>query len=413
MPDRSADLSYERFVDRFDPPAITGELIGRARALAPRLRDRAAEAERQRMVQPETIADMRDAGLFRLMQPIRYGGHGREFADYICVAEELGGGCPSTAWIYANIVLKTWMLGMFEEAAQDDVWADDPDTIVSSILRQTGTARPVDGGYLLNGEWSYVSGVDHTQWTIIGAMREAAGADGPPLPVFHLVPRADYRIVDTWHVAGLVATGSKNIVCADAFVPEHRTLPIPVAQSGRPPGLALHGHPVYRVPLMSSFGFFICAPLLGMACGALEVFRAEARERATVGGASGTRTTMRDLATIQTRAAEAEMKIDAARAHMLDAAVATLHQAVTTGAITDHQRIANRRAQAYSSKLAQDAITDIMGAMGAAGLLLDQPIQRYWRDVQAGAAHFGVNWDALRIMCGQFTLGLDPELKYY
>jgi 3-hydroxy-9,10-secoandrosta-1,3,5(10)-triene-9,17-dione monooxygenase len=81
--------------------------------------------------------------------------------------------------------------------------------------------------------------------------------------------------------------------------------------------------------------------------------------------------------------------------------------------ISDDLRIANRRAQAYSSKLAQDAVTDVMGAMGAGGLFLDQPIQRYWRDVQAGAAHFGINWDAMRIMCGQFALGLEPELKYY
>ena len=124
------------------------------------------------MVHAQSIAEMRDAGLFRLMQPVAYGGAGRAFADYVMVAEELGAGCPSSAWIYANVVLKSWMIGMFPKAAQDDVWGNDRDTIASSILRPVGRSKPVDGGYRLTGKWSYVSGVDHTQWTIIGSLRE-------------------------------------------------------------------------------------------------------------------------------------------------------------------------------------------------------------------------------------------------
>ena len=401
------------FGNRFTLPDRTRSLVEAAREIAPRLRQRAPEAERQRVVPSETIADMRAAGLFRVMQPVGYRGDSGDFADYIVVAEELGAGCPSTAWIYANVVLKSWMVGMYPREAQDDIWGRDPDTIVSSILRPTGKSKPVAGGDRLNGRWSYVSGVDHTQWTIIGSMRELAG--GGVEPVVHLVPRADYRIEDNWHVAGLVATGSKDIVLQDVFVPAHRTITMKQAQSGASPGAAVHSdNPVFRVPLMSSFGFFICAPIMGIAKGAIACFVDTIGTRSTMGAAAGGGGVgLGSLPTIQLRLAEAQMRFEASRATMLDAAVATMHAASRDGAVSEAQRIANRRAQSYSSRIAVEAVDLLFEALGAGGLFLSQDMQRYWRDAHAGAAHFGVNWDAIRIMCGQHALGQDPALKYY
>ena len=364
------------------------------------------------MVHAETIAEMRDAGLFRLMQPLAYNGAGRAFADYVMVAEELGAGCPSSAWIYANVVLKSWMIGMFPKAAQDDVWRDDRDAIASSILRPVGRSKPVDGGYKLSGKWSYVSGVDHTQWTIIGSLRE--NANGSLEPVVHLVPRSDYTIVDNWHVVGLVASGSKDIVLEGAFVPEHRTLSIAQVQSGNPPGAELHSdNPIYRVPLMSSFGIYICAPVMGIARGAMDCFLETVSSRSTMGGAAGGGAGMGSLPTIQLRLAEAQMRIEAARATMIDSAVATMHEAVVKRHVSETQRIANRRAQSYSARISVEAVDIMFEAAGAAGLFLSQDLQRYWRDAHAGAAHFGINWDAIRVMCGQYAAGETPTLKYY
>ena len=259
------------FGSRFNLKESTRSLVEAAQELSPRLRARAPEAEALRMVHAETIAEMRASGLFRVMQPTDYRGLGGEFADYIVIAEELGAGCPSTAWIYANIILKSWMVGMYPRETQDEIWAREPDTIVSSILRPTGQSKPIQGGDRLSGKWSFVSGVDHTQWTIIGSMRNLGS--GSFEPVVHLVPRADYRIEDNWHVAGLVATGSKDILLEDVFVPAHRTITMKQAQSGESPGAAVHpDNPVFRVPLMSSFGFFICAPIMGIAKGAIESF---------------------------------------------------------------------------------------------------------------------------------------------
>jgi resorcinol 4-hydroxylase (FADH2) len=403
---------YQDFGHRFTLPEATQRLVDAARQMAPRLRLRAAEAEQRRMVHPQTIAEMKAAGLFRLMQPALYAGFEREFADYIVVAEELGAGCPSSAWIFANVVLKSWMVGMYSREAQDDIWGRDRDTIVSSILRPTGRSKPVPGGYRLSGKWSYVSGVDHTQWTLIGSMKHGEGQK--PEPLLHLVPRKDYRIEDNWFVVGLEATGSKDIVLEDAFVPEHRTITMAQAQSGRPPGAAVHPNsPVARVPLMSSFGFFICAPIMGIARGAIECFLEMIGSRSTMGGAAGGGMGMAALPTVQLRLAEAQMRFEAARAAMLDAAVGTVQEQVQTGSVSVDRRMANRRAQSYSSRIAVEAVDLLFEAGGAGGLFLSQDLQRYWRDAHAGVAHFGVNWDAIRLMCGQHAAGQEPALKYF
>ena len=230
----------------------------------------------------------------------------------------------------------------------------------------------------------------------------------------HLVPRADYEIVDNWHVAGLVASGSKDIVLESVFVPEHRTLSIAQVQSGKSPGAQLHpDNPVYRVPLMSSFGIYISAPVMGIARGAMDCFVETIGSRSTLGGAAGGGAGMSSLPTIQIRLAEAQMRIEAARATMLDSAVATMREAVVDGHVSEAQRIANRRAQSYSARIAVEAVDIMFEAVGAAGLFLSHDLQRYWRDAHAGAAHFGINWDAIRVMCGQYQAGETPTLKYY
>jgi alkylation response protein AidB-like acyl-CoA dehydrogenase len=153
---------------------------------------------------------------------------------------------------------------------------------------------------------------------------------------------------------------------------------------------------------------------MGMARGAIECFLDTVGARKTMGAAAGGGgVALTSLPTIQLRLAEAEMRCDASRAAMLETAVATIHEAISTGAVSERQRIANRRAQSYSSRIAVEAVDLLFEALGAGGLFLSQDMQRYWRDAHAGVAHFGVNWDAIRIMCGQHAAGQEPALKYY
>ena len=179
-----------RLPDAAIPSADT--LIDRARALIPVLRGRSPAAEKARQCPVETIADVRAAGLFRIVQPRRYGGYGMDW-DVLCkVAMELGQGCGGQAWAAVVLADHPCLAGMFSKEAQDDVWGENPDTLVSTSYGPRGTVKKVDGGYVLNGRWMFSSGVVHSGWTIVGGfvgadVQRGVGGDGDVVVQHHRV----------------------------------------------------------------------------------------------------------------------------------------------------------------------------------------------------------------------------------
>src|ERR1700687_2876676 len=136
-------------------------MIARARALIPRLRDRASRTEELRRLPPETERDLHEAGLFRIVQPKRVGGSELDYVALVDCAEAIGQADASVAWNFANLSSHHWMLGLFDKRAQDLVWGRDPNTLIaSSFIFPAGRARKVDGGYVLRGSWPFLSGVD-------------------------------------------------------------------------------------------------------------------------------------------------------------------------------------------------------------------------------------------------------------
>src|SRR5579875_2347913 len=70
-------------------------------------------------------------------------------------------GCGSTAWVLANLAAHHWLLGMWPPAAQDEIWGESPDSLISSaLIFPRGRAQRVPGGYRLSGRWPFSSGID-------------------------------------------------------------------------------------------------------------------------------------------------------------------------------------------------------------------------------------------------------------
>src|SRR5919206_1736118 len=154
------------------PPELE-ELLARAEALVPVLRERAGRTEELRRLPDETIADLHRAGLFRILQPKRVGGSELPFRSIVELVSIIGRGDGSTAWVLANLAAHHWLLGMWPQQAQDEVWGESPDNLIgSALIFPRGRARPVSGGYRLSGRWPFSSGVDAAAWNLIGAIMQ-------------------------------------------------------------------------------------------------------------------------------------------------------------------------------------------------------------------------------------------------
>src|SRR6202048_28839 len=242
------------------------ELKTAIRSLLPRIRARAAECERARSVPAETVAELRELGFYKLVQPSGYGGYEQDFAILADLMMELAGACASTAWVCGLLAAHQWMVGTFPAQAQRDVWRTNPDATFCGSYAPVTEAVPDAGGFRLSGRWGFASGCDNSSWAICGA-RPPAAADRPGQPAFLLVPASDYAIEDTWDVIGLAGTGSKTLVLKDVFVPEYRVLLFDDAASGRTPGSRLYSNRFYAVPVYCQVSACLAAPAIGGGAG--------------------------------------------------------------------------------------------------------------------------------------------------
>src|SRR5690606_3014761 len=165
-----------------------------------------------------------------------------------------------------------------------------------------GRVEAVAGGWRLSGEWTFASGASDAEWILLGGL---APREPSPEYRFFLVPRKDYRVVDTWFNLGLRGTDSNAVVLSDVFVPTEHSYPNADLASGRAPAFADACH---RVPFKAVNGLTFIGPALGAAQGAVTAWSAWiAGKREVTGGRT------RDSEIVQLALARASAGIDAAR----------------------------------------------------------------------------------------------------
>ncbi|MFI9411282.1 3-hydroxy-9,10-secoandrosta-1,3,5(10)-triene-9,17-dione monooxygenase oxygenase subunit [Nocardia gamkensis] len=380
---------------------MSNEVLDRVRPLLPGIRDRAVEADRQRRVPAETIAELKEAGFFRLLQPKRYGGYEHSPAALYEAVRAIAAACPSTGWVASVVGVHPWQISLFDERAQDEVWKDTPDTLVSSSYAPTGKLTEVEGGYRLSGRWSFSSGSDHCQWVLLGTLCFRDGQ--APEYLTALVPRSDYIVEDVWNVVGLSGTGSNDIVIEDAFVPAHRAYSSLEQDQLRGPGQAVNTAPMYKLPFGMVFSYTITNAIVGAAQGAYtaHVERMKERVRLSYGGQK-----VAEDAFAHVRVARAAGEIDAAIL-TLDQNVSEQMRYVDAGEeIPEQLRLRARRDQVLGTERSMRAVEMLFENSGGHSIARGNPIERHWRDVHAGTVHVINDVERALAMFGRGEFGM-------
>ncbi|HEU5030985.1 MAG TPA: acyl-CoA dehydrogenase family protein [Spirillospora sp.] len=377
------------------------EIVHRVRELAPALAGRAREAEDARRLPDATIADLAASGLFGMLVPKRFGGAELGFGPMAAACRAAGAACASTGWLSVIYTLHNWMVALFPEQAQEEVWAERPYALIPCVLAPTGTAEPADGGHRVTGRWSWGSGSMHADHAMVMGLVTTDGAIEPRL---FLLPRADVTVHDVWHTSGMRGTGSNDIEVADVFVPAHRSVPLTALTEGRSPGSRVHPAPLYRTPLVPVFALTSAAPVLGVAEGVLALFAERMRSRRMA--YSGER--QRDLMSGQIRLATATADLAAARLLLEDALRDVTRAAAAGDAAGLHRRARARLVAAHVAATARRVVNELCGAAGASTQFADSPFQRAQRDVNTISGHVVFDPDAAYALYGRIELGMDP-----
>jgi len=378
------------------------DLIESASQLAPLLAHHAAEAERMRQPHDEVIRRLREAGIFEMMVPRCYGGLEFDLDTFLEVGLALAEGDASMAWVTCFYIEHNWMLCQFPESFQKSLYAHRSHWLAPASIAPGGVARPTDGGFRLSGRWKWGTGIVHAEWVLVNAIVEDPSSPDPAIRLFAL-PRDAVSMDDTWHVDGMVATGSHDIVIDDAVVPEDRTVDLFAMTSGTAPGARCHAGPLYRTPMIPILALTAAMPALGQARAAIRTFRERLTERVLYGTAGVKQS---DKPAAQMRLARADVEVQQVELAMR-AVVAQIM------ALRDRATLLDRARWTATLALGVDQckriLQSISEASGASAHFLDNPLQRSLRDVSVIACHVVFDLDQRLEIYGRALLGRDPE----
>jgi 3-hydroxy-9,10-secoandrosta-1,3,5(10)-triene-9,17-dione monooxygenase len=274
--------------------------------------------------------------------------------------------------------------------------------IASSIALAAGRGRQVKDGYVVSGRWPFSSAVDNCEWNMLAVT--IYDEDGKTAIDWRLclVPKSDYKIIDTWYAMGMVGTGSKDIEVKEIHVPEHRALRLTRCRGGAEhPGARLNGGPLYRIPMVAAAGHPLSAAALGAAEGALEhVVKVFAKRVGTYTGAK-----VSEFQAVQIKIARARALVDSARYLMRESAIAFDRDAERRE-VPDLERKLRLRVQNTMAVMqSREAVETLWSCYGANGIYTRDPLQRYLRDTQAINQHFSFNFDIAGSAYGTVALG--------
>lgn len=377
---------------------VTARTLDCVRNLAPVIREHADAIEQERSLPKPVVRGLVDGGVFRMLMPRSVGGDEIDPIAAGQVVEEVATQDGATGWCAMIGACNSHFGGLLPAAGAREVFADR-DVVLAGTFRPNGVAVAVDGGYQVTGRWPFASGIMHASWLMGGCRVQDGGsprlaASGPPVTKLMFLPRADARVLDTWHTIGLRGTGSHDFEVQDVFVPVRRSLSFsdPPVERG----------PLYSLPAIAFFATLIACVSLGIARHALEVFKALAKVKTPM----GSQELLRAGSVAQSQLGEAEGLLRAGRAFLFESLAAAWETARCGKALSWMQRGLLWLSATQAATQAQQAVNIAYRAGGASSVYASTQLERCLRDINTASQHLTVmptNYE----VAGQLFLGAD------
>jgi len=391
------------------------EIIAKAKALQPLIREFAQQGEEDRRVAEEVFTALKDAGLLHISIPQRWGGYGANFRTFIDTVAEIARADGATGWVAALLNSSTWFVNLFSDQAQEDVFGANPRACVSAVLspggpfvqaNSTKSVERVDGGIRVTGEWGYSSGSLHADWAIV-PVRTGEDENGLPVISLVIIPRSDLSIKDTWYVAGMKATGSNTVVAEDVFVPDHR-IELIGDLAAEKYGRTWAEEDNYHASFVPVAEIILSSAQIGMARGAIDLTRGPGAEKPV------TYTVFRhakESVVHQIELAKAQSEAD--QAHLLAArSCAVIDRAAKDRRpLTVEERARTRMDNGEAARLCRSAINRCLSINGAFSFANINPLQQFWRNSETASRHALVFPEMAPEVYGKVLFGIEDPVQ--
>jgi alkylation response protein AidB-like acyl-CoA dehydrogenase len=380
-----------------EPPLVAAQRI------APHAGAHGERTEQERALPRELVDELLDAGLLSMCLPRALGGVQARPAEMVLALEELARADAATAWC-AMVASTSSLLGAYLPEREAETIFAGGRSVTGGVFAPRGRAQRRDGAFVVDGRWSFVSGVTHCDWVLGGCVvhdgeEPALLADGSPDVRLALMPIDAVEVIDTWSVSGLRGTGSHDMTAVAQTVPQARVVSL---FADRP----LHAGALYSFPLFGLLAIGIASVALGIARGAIEDLASLAGAKTPAAG----RKTLAERATVQAQVARAEASLRAARTLVLGEAEAAWTAAERGGEMALEHRLGLRLAASHATEVAAEVVTAMYHAGGGTSIYDSSMLQRRFRDVHVATQHMMVapaTWE----LGGRLLLGLPTDVR--
>ena len=388
---------------------VRKEVLARVEAILPALADAAADAEAERDLTPESFAALVESGALRLFAPRRAGGYEAGYRTYVESTVLLARACGSSAWFSFIFNHGDWQTGQMSVAVQARVWAGNSASAKVAVpLAPMPGWRAVrhDGGTTVSGDWPYSSGSSHADWALIGF--PLLGDDGSQKDnMIGLVKTSGIPVRDTWHVAGMAATGSNTFEIRDVFIPDEETTTLSALMSHRfeTPHTA---EAQYQMDAGVVFHIATLVPVVSLAKAALDLTMERITTRPKPMSYTFYADTTKSPAT-QFAMARATWLIETALEQTRATADAIDAQALTARPFPAIERATFAMRSAQAHRMCRAGVDLLLDVQGAGAFALNNPLQRIWRDMHVASRH-GMSVPGMKQeLYGRALLGADEQ----
>jgi alkylation response protein AidB-like acyl-CoA dehydrogenase len=364
------------------------DLVAKAISLGPLLREAGPRIERERRLPADVVDALAGGGFFRMLVPKSAGGLEVAPRTMLEVIEAVSRADSAAGWC-VMVGATSGLAAAFLPADTAREMFASPSNVACGVFAPMGKGVHEDGGYRLDGRWSFASGCEHSLFRLVGF-----AVDGDRPEIRQAVLRAgDTDVIDTWDVSGLRGTGSHDLVVKSVHVDARWT----VSLTGAPRETGA----LYRFPVFGLLALGVSAVTLGIARTAIDAFVELAASKKPMGGAR----TLRERELVQVEIARAEASLRAARALVLST-VDEVSQRVETGeAMTIVDKASLRLAASQAASLAAQSVDIVQRLAGSTSIYEAHPFARFHRDVHVATQHAMIG-DGTLALAGRVLLGL-------
>jgi len=360
--------------------AVEPSALDRARALKPLIQAHAEFGDHNGHLHHDVVRALKDARLYALLLPAAYGGLELPLLELQQVFDEVAAADGSTGWCLMIGAGSNGFSAWLPPDGARELFAGDSGVVSGGMFSPTGRAEVVDGGYRVSGRWSFGSGSLQSRVLLGNCIVTSNGEpqtneSGTTRTIMTFFPTSSVTIHHRWDVMGLRATGSHDFEVADVFVPERhctRLFSDPPRQAG----------PTYRLPFQMLLWLWMAPVPLGIARGALELFRHEEASRPRHGSAA-----LRDHPATQARYAQAHAALHSARAYLRDVSATAWEVACRDEKVSDELFASAGLAARHAAVTAARVTETLYELAGTSALRNGSALQRAFRDAHAAMQH--------------------------